>query len=98
MKKDLRYSRDVAGIILKWLINIKKIQGGTIMGIDETFRFVGRKVIICLCDRVCETSEELVSSELFSEVINRFVSDLKRKRSPLLKVVLFPVTIRNYCL
>lgn len=56
------------------------------MGIQGTFRFVNRKVIIFLRDRVCETPEELMSSELFYEVVTRFVNDLKRKQSPLLKV------------
>jgi hypothetical protein len=51
-----------------------------------TFKFVGRKVIIFLRDRVCETPEELMSSELFSEVVTRFVDDLKRKQSPLLQI------------
>ena len=56
------------------------------MEIQGTFRFVNRKVIIFLRDRVCETPEELMSSELFSEVVTRFVNDLKRKQSPLLQV------------
>jgi hypothetical protein len=51
-----------------------------------TFKFVDRKVIIFLRDRVCETPEELMSSELFSEVVTRFVDDLKRKQSPLLQI------------
>src|SRR4030042_3447599 len=56
------------------------------MEIQGTFRFVNRKVIIFFRDRVCETPEELLSSELFSEVVTRFVDDLKRKQSPLLQV------------
>jgi len=56
------------------------------MEIQGTFRFVNRKVIIFLRDRVCETPEELMSSELFSEVVTRFVDNLKRKQSPLLQV------------
>jgi hypothetical protein len=56
------------------------------MEIQGTFRFVNKKIIIFLRDRVCETPEELMSSELFSEVITRFVNDLKRKNSPLLQV------------
>jgi energy-coupling factor transporter ATP-binding protein EcfA2 len=49
-----------------------------------TFKFVGNKVIIRLRDRVCEDAEELISSELFHEVINRFVSNLKLRQSHLL--------------
>lgn len=56
------------------------------MEIQETFRFVNRKVIIFLRDRACETPEELISSKLFSEVVTRFVDDLKRKQSPLLQI------------
>ena len=51
-----------------------------------TFRFVNRKVIIFLRDRVCETPEELMSSELFHDVVTRFVNDLKRRQSPLLRI------------
>jgi hypothetical protein len=51
-----------------------------------TFRFVDRKVIIFLRDRVCETPEELMSSDLFCEVVTRFVNDKKRKESPLLQI------------
>ena len=51
-----------------------------------TFRFVNRKVIIFLRDRVCETPEELMSSELFHDVVTRFVNDLRRRQSPLLRI------------
>ncbi len=56
------------------------------METQGTFRFVNRKVIIFLRDRVCETPEELMSSELFHEVVTRFVNDLKRRQSPLLQI------------
>jgi len=56
------------------------------METQVSFRFVSKKVIIFLRDRVCETPEELMSSELFHEVLTRFVNDLKRKQSPLLKI------------
>lgn len=51
-----------------------------------TFRFVGNKVIMLLRDRVCETPEELLASELFLQVLTRFIDDLKRKHSPLLEI------------
>ena len=51
------------------------------MDIPKTFKFVNKKVIIRLRDRVCETPDELLSSELFREVLTRFVNDLKRKQS-----------------
>jgi hypothetical protein len=56
------------------------------METQVSFRFVGKKVIIFLRDRVCETPEELMSSKLFHEVVTRFVNDLKHKQSPLLKI------------
>jgi hypothetical protein len=56
------------------------------MEIKESFRFVNRKVIIRLRDRICETPEELMSSELFHEVVTRFIHDMKYKESPLLRV------------
>jgi hypothetical protein len=56
------------------------------MGIQGTFRFVNRKIIIFLRDRICETPEELLSSDLFSEVVTRFVADLQRRQSSLLQV------------
>ncbi len=51
-----------------------------------TFRFVNKKIIMFLRDRVCETREELMSSDLFVEMLTRFVDDLKYKKSPLLQV------------
>ncbi|OPY65626.1 MAG: hypothetical protein A4E63_02915 [Syntrophorhabdus sp. PtaU1.Bin050] len=61
------------------------------MGVREPFRFVNRKVIMFLRDRVCENPEELISSELFSEILSRFIADLKNKESPLLEVFGKPV-------
>jgi hypothetical protein len=57
------------------------------METQGSFRLVNRKIIIFLRDRVCETPEELMSSELFHEVVTRFVNDLKRKQSPLLQIL-----------
>lgn len=53
---------------------------------QKKFKFVGNKAIIHLRDRACEDADELLSSELFGEVLRRFVNDLKRKHSPLLEV------------
>ncbi|OGB98638.1 hypothetical protein A2V82_04450, partial [candidate division KSB1 bacterium RBG_16_48_16] len=61
------------------------------MGFHGTFRFVNNKVIILLRDKVCETPEELITSELFLEVVTRFVNDLKRKQAPLLQVFGKPI-------
>jgi hypothetical protein len=53
---------------------------------NGTFKFIDRKVIIRIKGRVCETPEELMTSDLFYEVVRRFVADLARKDSPLLKL------------
>jgi hypothetical protein len=54
--------------------------------LPDTFTFVNKKIIIRLRDRVCENSDELLSSDLFTEITRRFVNDLKRRRSPLLQI------------
>jgi hypothetical protein len=54
------------------------------LGIEGSFQFVDRKVIIRLKDRGCETPEELLSSPLFREVVIRFVRKLERNTSPVL--------------
>ncbi len=51
-----------------------------------SFRFVGRKVIIRLRDRVCETSEELLSSRLFREFLAKRLGSLSKRNSPLMRV------------
>ncbi len=56
------------------------------MYINGKFKFVDRKVIIRLRDRVCETPEEFLSSGLFREVVTRYVNDLKRRNAPILEV------------
>lgn len=56
------------------------------MGANGTHKFVDRKVIIRIRDRVCESSEEMFASELFREVVYREVARLKKMESPLLAV------------
>jgi hypothetical protein len=53
---------------------------------EGTFKFVGRKIIIRLRDRTCETPEELLSSRLFRKVLDQFVAQLRRDEAPLLKI------------
>lgn len=48
-----------------------------------TFKVVGKKIIVRLKDRVCETSEELIGSALFRDVLTRYVKSLETKCSPL---------------
>lgn len=49
-------------------------------------KFVDKKIILRLKDRICETSEELMSSSLFLDVVKRYMKDLIRKESKLLAV------------
>jgi len=57
------------------------------IGKQITYKFVDRKVIIRLKDRICETPEELLTSELCHEILRRFVRGLTQNASPL--VVIF---------
>ncbi len=61
------------------------------MELHGRYRFVKNKVIILLRDRVCETPEELIGSELFSEIVARFINDLKRKQAPLIQLFGKPI-------
>ena len=47
------------------------------------YKFVEHKAILYIRDRVCETADELLSSEMFFEVLRRAVDALKRRESPL---------------
>ncbi|HPG38187.1 MAG TPA: phosphoenolpyruvate carboxykinase [bacterium] len=50
------------------------------------YTILDKKVIIKLRDRICEDSDELLSSDLFRAVVERCITDLVRKESPLLQV------------
>ena len=50
----------------------------------DQYKFIDHKVIIRLKGRACETSEELLTSELFREVVLKQVRQLERKKSPLM--------------
>ena len=49
-------------------------------------KFVDNKVILRLKDRICETPEELLTSTLFLDVVQRYIKFLKKKESGLLAV------------
>jgi hypothetical protein len=49
--------------------------------IDSAYKFVDNKIIIRLRDRVCESADELITSSLFREVVERFVRELARRDS-----------------
>ncbi|MCG9479091.1 MAG: phosphoenolpyruvate carboxykinase [Actinomycetia bacterium] len=55
------------------------------MGI-YSYSISGKKVIIKIRRRICETPEELLESELFVEIVNRCINHLKRHNSPLLAI------------
>ena len=45
-----------------------------------------KKVIITINKRLCETSEELIDSELFIEILNRCITNLSKRNSALLNI------------
>ncbi|MGC8777439.1 MAG: phosphoenolpyruvate carboxykinase [Candidatus Caldatribacteriaceae bacterium] len=53
---------------------------------ERDFRIIGKKAILHIEDRVCETPQELLESRAFREVLWRAVEALQRKNSPLLRV------------
>ncbi len=52
----------------------------------STLRIIDNKVVLNIRERMCETPEELLSSEKFRLVINHAVKHLKEKDSPLLRI------------
>ncbi|NSW77152.1 MAG: phosphoenolpyruvate carboxykinase [Candidatus Atribacteria bacterium] len=53
---------------------------------ERDFRIIGKKAILHIEDRVCETPSELLESRAFREVLQRAVETLRRKNSPLLRI------------
>jgi hypothetical protein len=52
----------------------------------STLRFVGNKAVLNIRERMCETAEELFTSEKFRAVLDHCISNLKSKNSPLLGI------------
>ncbi len=52
----------------------------------SSFDITNNKVIIRLQERPCFTAEEVISSELFKNILSRCLKDLNRKQSQLLKI------------
>lgn len=52
----------------------------------STLRIAGNKVVLNNRERMCETSEELLSSAKFRVVLDHYLEHLKKKNSPLLRV------------
>lgn len=57
---------------------------------NRNFQIIDGKVIIRIKDRICDTSDELLSSRLFFTVLRRVVRELGRKNSRLLKIFVEP--------
>jgi hypothetical protein len=53
---------------------------------DPSYQINDGKVIIRLRDRICDTSEELLSSGLFAGILNLCIADLSKKNSKLLGI------------
>lgn len=52
----------------------------------NNLRIVGNKAILNVRERMCETSEELLSSKQFRIVLDHFVAHMKSRNSPLLGI------------
>jgi energy-coupling factor transporter ATP-binding protein EcfA2 len=52
----------------------------------SALKIIGNKVVLNIRERMCETEEELLSSEKFRIVIDHCLRNLKTKNSPLLKI------------
>jgi len=50
----------------------------------SSFQAIDGKIILWLRDRICDTPEELLSSEQFQRILTQFISTLGRKNSNLL--------------
>ncbi len=51
-----------------------------------TFKILEKKIIIRIQDRICENSEELLSNNIFQEILKRAIEDLSQRNSFLLNV------------
>lgn len=52
----------------------------------NTLRIVGNKAVLNIRERMCETAEELFTSEQFRTVLDKCIKNLKSKNSPLLEI------------
>jgi len=53
---------------------------------NYSYTITEKKVIITINKRLCETSEELIDSELFVEILNRCIKNLSKRNSALLNI------------
>ena len=52
----------------------------------STLRIIGNKVVLNIRERMCETAEEMLGSEKFSQVLEHCIDNLNKKNSPLLDI------------
>jgi len=52
----------------------------------KSFEIVGKKVVIRIRNRVCETSEELLSSDIFKEFLKLSIQQLSKRNSLMLNI------------
>jgi len=52
----------------------------------STLRIIGNKAVLNIRERMCETAEELISSDKFRAVLDHCINQLQRKDSPLLEI------------
>ena len=52
----------------------------------STLRIIGNKAVLNIRERMCETAEELMSSEKFRAVLDHCINQLQRRDSPLLEI------------
>ena len=52
----------------------------------STLRIIGNKAVLNIRERMCETAEELLSSEKFRTILDHCINQLKSKDSPLLEI------------
>ena len=52
----------------------------------STLRIIGNKVILNIRERMCETPEELMTSDKFKMVLSHGIDHLKSKNSPLIGI------------
>ena len=54
---------------------------------DSTeFQMIDGKIVLRLRDRICDTPEELLSSEQFQRILTHFINGLNSKNSPLMEI------------
>ena len=62
---------------------------------NGSFRTVDDQVIMRLRDRICDTSERMLTSELFLRVLKQYIAGLSKKQSRLLNIFPNPRTITD---